>query len=270
MKKILHNKPYLDNLEIEAVTKVLKSGWLIGGIEVEKLENNVKKIVNSKHAVAVNSGSSALHLALIALGVSTGDEVIIPTYTCTALLNTVFYLGAKPVIVDVEKDGFNIDPVLVKNEISKKTKAVIIPHEFGLPAKIDRIKKFGVSIVEDCAHAIGSNYKGRALGSYGDISIFSFYATKVITTGHGGMITTNKKKYAETVRDLIHYDQRQDYKVSYNYQMTDIAASIGNAQLAKFDFLMKRRKYIAKKYIDVLDKYKSVEYFPKKKKASRQ
>lgn len=263
MKKILHNKPYFDELEIKAVAKVLKSNWLIAGPQVAKLENNIKTFVRAKYAVAVNSGSSALHLALIALGVSAGDEIIIPTYVCTALLNTIYYLGAVPIVVDVEKDGFNIDPAKVKNKIGKKTKAVIVPHILGFPAKIDQIKKFQIPIIEDCAHAIGTFYKSQPLGSYGDISIFSFYATKVITTGHGGMVTTNNKKYFDIVSDLIHYDQRPEYKVSYNYQMTDVVAAIGNGQFAKFDFLMTKRKYIASKYIDVLKKYK-IEFWPKK------
>ena len=263
MKKISHNKPYLDNLEIKAIANVLKRNWLIPGLEVKKFENSIKRFVGEKYAVATNSGSSALHLALVALGIDRGDEVIIPTYTCTALLNTIYYQGAIPVIVDVEKGGFNIDPAKVKAKINKKTEAIIVPHVLGFPAKIDEIKKYNIPIIEDCAHAIGSFYKGKPLGSYGDISIFSFYATKVITTGHGGMVTTNNKKYFDIVADLIHYDQRKEYKLRYNYQMTEVAAAIGNAQFAKFDFLTKRRKYIAVKYIDVLKKHKFVQYFPK-------
>ena len=264
MKKISHNKPYLDNLEIKAIANVLKRNWLIPDLEVKKFENSIKRFVGEKYAVATNSGSSARHLALVALGIDRGDEVIIPTYTCTALLNTIYYQDAIPVIVDVEKDGFNIDPAKVKTKINKKTKAIIVPHILGFPAKIDEIKKYNIPVIEDCAHAIGSFYKGKPLGSYGDINIFSFYATKVITTGHGGMVTTNNKNYSDVVADLIHYDQRLEYKLRYNYQMTEVAAAIGNAQFAKFDFLMTRRKYIAKKYVAVLDKYKSVEYFPKK------
>lgn len=265
MKKILHNKPYIDNQEIKAVKRVLESKWLIPGVEVEKLENSIKKFVHAKYAVATNSGSSALHLSLIALNIGANDEVIIPTYTCTALLNAVYYTGATPVILDIEKNGFCIDLAQVKKNITKKTKAVIVPHTFGFPAKIDEIKKFKVPVIEDCAHAIGSFYKGKALGSYGDISIFSFYATKVITTGHGGMVTTNNKKYFDIVSDLIHYDRRRDYKVSYNYQLTDIAAAIGNAQFEKLDFLMNKRRYISSRYIDILGKNNNIKYWPKRK-----
>lgn len=265
MKKILQNGPYMDDQEIRAVKRVLKSNWLIPGIEVEKLENSIKKFVQAKHAVATNSGSSALHLSLIALNIGANDEVIIPTYTCTALLNAIYYTGATPIIVDVEVNGFNIDPAQIANNISKKTKAIIVPHTFGFPAKIDEIKKFKITVIEDCAHAIGSYYKGKVLGSYGDLSIFSFYATKVITTGHGGMITTNNKKYFNIVSDLIHYDRRREYKVSYNYQLTDIVAAIGNAQFEKLDSLMNKRGYISSRYIDILERNSSIEYWPKRK-----
>ncbi len=264
MNKILPNRPYLDNQEIKAVKRVIKSNWLIPGTEVAKLENNIKKFIDAKYAVATSSGSSALHLGLIALNVVVNDEVIIPTYTCTALINAVYYVGATPVIIDIEKDGFNIDPVQIKDKINSHTKAIIVPHTFGFPAEIDEIKKFEIPVIEDCAHAIGGYYKGKPMGSYGDLSIFSFYATKVMTTGHGGMIITNNKKYFETVSDLIHYDRRKKFKVSFNYQLTDIAASIGNAQFAKLPLLLKKRRHIASRYLDILEKSHNLEYWPKR------
>jgi len=264
MKKILHNKPCLDSQELKAVEKVLESDWLIMGKEVKRLENNIKKLVNAKYAVATNSGISAVHLSLISLGIGAKDEVILPSYTFTGLLNPIYFLGAVPVIVDVEKNGFNIDPVKTKNRINKKTKAIIVPHTFGIPAKIDQIKKFKIPVIEDCAHALGSSYCGKPLGSFGNISIFSFYATKMIVCGQGGMITTNNKKYFDIAQDLIHYDQRRDYKIRYNYQLTDVAASIGNAQFKKLKFFISKRRSIASRYIDVLEKNNDVEYWPKR------
>lgn len=264
MKKILHNKPYLDEREIKAVAKALRSKWVIPNKEAGKLEDNIKKFVQGEYAVATSSGSAALHLSLIALGIGAGDEVIMPTYVCTALLNATYYVGAIPVVVDIEKNGFTMDPTQIRKKINKKTKAIIVPHVLGFPAKIDEIKKINLLIIEDCAHSLGSYYKGKPLGSFGDISIFSFYATKVITTGHGGMLVTNNRKYYKIVRDLIHYDQRKDYKVRYNYQLTDFAAAIGNVQFKRIDSLFKKRRYIASKYIPILEKQKDIEFWPKK------
>ena len=264
MKQILHNTPYLDEQEIKAVARTLRSKWLIPNKEARKLENNIKNYVKGKYAVATSSGSAALHLSLIALGVEKGDEVIVPTYVCTALLNAIYYMGAAPVVVDIEKNWFTIDPLEIKKKINKKTKAIIVPHVLGFPAKIDEIKKFKLLIVEDCAHSLGGFYKGKPLGSFGDITIFSFYATKVITTGHGGMLVTNNKKYYKIVRDLIHYDRRKNYRVRYNYQLTDFAAAIGNVQFKRIDNLFKKRRYIASKYTPVLKKQKEIEFWPKK------
>lgn len=263
MKSIPHNKPSLDNREAEAVKRVLKSGWLVQGKEAEKLEFNMKKLTQTKYAVAVNSGVSALHLSLLALGVGKQDEVILPTYTCTALLNAINYTGAKPVLVDIEKNGFNVDPKRIKNSIEKNTKAIIVPHTFGFPANIDQIKKLGIPVIEDCAQALGSYYKGKPVGSFGDLSIFSFYTTKMIAAGQGGMVMTNNKKYFDAVNDLINYDQRKGYIVRYNYQLTDVAAAIANVQLIKLGSFIKRRRYIASRYQKVLDKKEAINYWPK-------
>lgn len=256
--------PSLGVAEIKAVKKVIESKWLIPHKEATKLEENIKKYIGIKYAVATSSGSAALHLGLIVLGIGRGDEVIVPTYVCTALLNAVYYVGAIPVIVDIEKNWFTMDPDAIRKNINKKTKAIIVPHVLGFPAKIDQIKKFRLKIIEDCAHGLGSHYNEKPLGSFGDISIFSFYATKVITTGHGGMFTTNNKKYYKIVRDLIDYDRRKDYKVRYNYQLTDFAAAIGNVQFKRIDNLFKKRRYIASKFIPILEKQKDIEFWPKK------
>ena len=262
MKIIPHNKPCLDEKEVKAIEKIIKSQWLIMGQEVKKLEDNIKKLTQKRFALAVNSGTSALHLCLIALGIGSSDEVIIPTYTCSALLNATNYTGATPVIVDIENDGFNIDPKNIKKKLTSKTKAIIVPHTFGFPAKIVEIKKFNIPIIEDCAQALGSYYQNKALGAFGDISIFSFYATKMIATGQGGMLLTNNSQYFEIVKDLTDYNCRADYKTRYNYQLTDIQACIGNIQFNKLISFIKKRKYIASRFIDVLEKKNNILYFP--------
>jgi len=266
MKIISHNKPFLDRKEIEAVTKVLQSRWLISGPEVAKLENNLKNLIKAEYALAVNNGTSALHLSLITLGVKPKDEVILPTYTCSALLNAVYYIGAVPILVDIEGEGFNMDPAQVRKKLNKNTKAIIVPHTFGLPAKIDEIKNVSkVKVIEDCAIALGSSYRGKPLGAYGDISIFSFYVTKMIATGQGGAITTNNRKYYEEVKDLLANDQSREYKVRYNYHLTDIAAAIGNIQLNKLESFVEKRKHIADSYVGVLKRKKNIQYFPNEK-----
>ena len=263
---IPHNRPLLGQKEAEAVVKILNSGWLVSGPEVVKLENSLKNLIRVKYAMGVNSGTSALHLSLLALEVGPKDEVILPTYTCSALLNAVHYTGATPILVDIEGEGFNIDPAQVRKKLSKKTKAVIVPHTFGLAAKVEEVKKLsGVQVVEDCAIALGGFYRGKPLGTYGDISVFSFYATKMIATGQGGAITTNNKLYFEKVKDLLANDQSRTYRVRYNYHLTDIAAALGNIQFDKLVSFMERRRSIADLYIKVLRKKKNIKFFPNEK-----
>lgn len=263
MKLISHNKPTLGKQEIEAVKKVLQSYWLIAGKEVRKLEDKIKKLIRVNFAIAVNSGTSALHLSLISLNVGRGDEVILPAYTASDILNPIFYLGAIPVLVDIGKNGFNIDILQIRNKISPKTKAIIIPHTFGFPAKIDEIKKYKIPVIEDCAQALGSYYQKKPVGSFGDISIFSFYTTKMIATGQGGMVITNNKKYFDNIKDLIDYNGRDNFKVRYNYPMTDITASIGNVQLEKLPLFVRKRHYIASRYLNIIEK-KDIQYWPKR------
>lgn len=263
MRMISHNLPSVDEREVKAVTRVLHSRWLVEGQEVEKLEIQMKQLVGARYASAVNSGTSALHLSLLVLGIGQEDEVMLPTYTCTALLNAINYTGATPVLVDLEEEGFNLDPDEVKRKLSDKTKVIIVPHTYGMPARIVQIQKLGVPILEDCAQALGSLYRGKPLGSFGDISIFSFYTTKVIAAGQGGMMVTNNKRYFEFAKDLVHYDRRRDYKVRYNYLLTDVAASIANVQLKKLNFFIKKRKSIASRYIKVLNRKRGIRYFPR-------
>lgn len=262
MKQIPHNRPTIGNDEAKAVAKILKSRWLVAGEEVTKLEETIKRLTNRRYALAVNTGTAALHLSLLTLGIKTGDEVILPSYTVSDVVNAIYYTGATPVLIDAEKDSPNIDPKQIKEKVTKKTKAVIIPHMLGLPANIDEIQRFNVPVIEDCAQSIGSYYKNKPTGSFGDLSIFSFYASKVITSGQGGMIATNDKKYYEIIKDLIDYNGRDNYKIRYNYPMTDIQAAIGNVQLKKLEVFIARRKKIAIVYRKILTE-KGIAFWPK-------
>ncbi len=261
MHIIPHNKPSLGDEEIKAVESVIKSNWIIAGKEVEKFEETLKNYTGNKYAVALNSGHAALHLSLLTLGIKENDEVIIPSYVTPDLLNVIYYCRAVPVIVDTADNSFNIDPQKAIEKCTKRTKAMIIPHIFGFPADIEQLKQCNIPIIEDCAQSLGTVYKGKPLGLYGDLTVFSFYASKIITTGQGGMALTNNHDYSENMRDLIRYNMPPAYRVRYNYPMTDIAAAIGNVQYAKLETFLEKRKNIGNKYRKIL-KNKKINYYP--------
>lgn len=201
-----------------------------------------------KGGVAVNSGTSALHICLLALGIKKGDEVILPTYICTAPLNAIYYSNATPVVVDINWKDLNISISEVKKKLTSKTKAIIVPHIFGTPAGIDEFLALGIPVIEDCAHSIGAKYKGKRVGSLGLLSIFSFYATKMLTTGEGGMVLSNNEKLLSKIRDMRDYDEKDNFRLRFNYKMTDIEAVLGLSQLKKLPEFIKKRKEIAEKY----------------------
>jgi perosamine synthetase len=245
---IPHSRPTLGPEEIQAVSNVISSGYVAEGARVQKFEQSFADYLNIGHAVATNSGTSALHLTLLALDVGPGDEVIIPSYVCCALLNAVNYTGATPVLADICPDTCNIDAADVKKRLSDRTRAIIVPHIFGLAADLNALLALGVPLIEDCAQALGSEYAQRPVGTFGIAAIYSFYATKVITTGEGGMVVSNSKDIADRIRDLKTYDQKDDYKIRFNYKMTDIQAALGLAQLERLDTIIRRRRSIAVKY----------------------
>lgn len=265
---IPHSKPFIDENEQKAVQEVMSSTYISEGTLVRQFEENLAKYVAMPYAIAVNSGTSALHLALVGLGIGKGDEVLIPSYVCTAVLNAVKYTGAIPVLVDIDVDDLNISSIDIERKISKRTKVVVVPHMFGYPAKINEIveisRKRNLFVIEDCAQAVGatceSKYLGeggneekkkrfyKKVGSFGDISIFSFYATKMLTTGQGGMILVKHKSLEENIRDLKDYDKKERFRLRYNYSMTDLQAAIGLTQLSRFNAFITRRKVIAHKY----------------------
>ncbi|MBU4343800.1 MAG: DegT/DnrJ/EryC1/StrS family aminotransferase [Desulfobacteraceae bacterium] len=245
---ISHSRPTLDQNDFDSVLDVLKSGHLAQGEQVARFEEALSSFVGVRNGVAVSSGTAALHLSLLALGVGEGDEVIIPSYVCCALLNAVMYVNAVPVIADIDRFTFNMDADDLKKRVTQKTKAIIVPHMFGLPADIDEILSLGIPVIEDCAQSIGAKYQGRYTGSFGVCSMFSFYATKMLATGEGGMILSDDDRLAGILRDLRDYDEKDGYSVRYNYKMTDIQAALGISQLKKLPLFIERRKEIAGLY----------------------
>jgi dTDP-4-amino-4,6-dideoxygalactose transaminase len=263
------HKPSIDENEIQSVVETLKSGWLTTGSKVKNFEVDFSKYVGAKHAVAVNSGTAALHLALDAIGIKEGDEIIVPAMTFTATAEVVIYFKAIPVLVDCRRDTLNIDPDQMERAITSRTKAIIPVHFGGQPCAMDRIlemaKQYNLKVIEDAAHSLPASYRGKRVGSIGDITCFSFYATKTITTGEGGMATTENPEWANRMRVMsLHgisldawnrYTEKGSwyYEIiypGYKYNLTDIAAALGIEQLKKCDQFHEARRRIADHYHD--------------------
>jgi perosamine synthetase len=259
--------PDIGEEEIRAVAETMRSGWLTTGPRVKEFEAAFASFIGARHAVALNSCTAALHLALEAAGVGRDDEVIVPTMTFTATAEVVSYLNARLVVVDCEADSLNIDPVRVEAALTARTKAIIPVHLGGLPCDMTRIRAVaqtrGVTVIEDAAHALPASRDGGVVGTLGDLACFSFYATKTITTGEGGMVTTDSDAYAERIRMMSLHGISRDgwtrYTASgswcydivaagFKYNLTDIAAAIGIEQLKKCERLQAQRADIAKQY----------------------
>ncbi len=238
---------FLDGNELKYITSAVKSGWIsAAGSFVEEFEKKFAEYCGVKYAVSVTTGTAAIHLALIAAGVKENDEVIIPCFTMIATAFAVCYTGAMPVFVDADVNTWNIDVDKIEEKITKKTKAIIPVHIFGLPCDMDKIRriarKYNLIIIEDAAEAHGAEYRCKRVGAFSDISAFSFFANKNLTTGEGGMVVTNKKKLYDKIkyyknmcytlnkpRDYVHND------IGFNYRMTNLQAAIGLAQTEKAD-----------------------------------
>ena len=245
---IPHSRPTIDETDILAVASVLRSGKIAQGSAVEKFERELAGYIGVKGGVATSSGTAALHLALLALDITGKDTVALPSYVCTAVLNAVNYVGASPLLIDTHPDTFNMDVENLKRKLTPQVKAIIIPHSFGLAADLEEIMALGIPVIEDCAQSIGATYKNKLTGSFGNMSIFSFYATKMITTGEGGMVVSNSEEFLGKIRDLRDYDNRENYVTRYNYKMTDFQAALGLSQLNKLNHFIEIRRIIAQRY----------------------
>ena len=259
--------PQIDEDEIRSVVETLRSGWLTTGAKVKRFEEDFSRYLGAGHAIAVNSCTAALHLALEAVGIEEGDEVIVPTMTFTASAEVVLYLKARPVLVDCLPGTFNLDPDQVERAITPKTKAIIPVHFGGQPCDMERIleiaRRHNLYVIEDAAHALPARHRGRMVGTIGDITCFSFYATKTITTGEGGMATTQNPEWAARMRMMslhgISHDAWKRYakegswyyevlRPGFKYNLTDIGAAIGIEQLKKCDSFGAARNRIARAY----------------------
>jgi dTDP-4-amino-4,6-dideoxygalactose transaminase len=261
------HKPSIGEDEVQSVVETLRSGWLTTGSKVKTFEADFSRYVGSSHAVAVNSGTAALHLALDAVGIKEGDEVIVPAMTFAATAEVVLYLKAKPVLVDCQPETLNIDPEAIERKVTPKTKAIIPVDIAGQPCEYREIleiaRTHNLKVIEDAAHALPAAYHGKKVGTIGDITCFSFYATKTITTGEGGMATTDNPEWANRMRmmslhgiSLDAWDRYTDkgswyYEIilpGYKYNLTDIAAALGIEQLKRCDQFWEARRRIASHY----------------------
>jgi len=246
--------------EKKNIIRCLDENWISSkGSFIEKFQEDFKKKFKYKHAVVTTNGTTALHLALLALDIKKNDEVIVPNLTYVAPVNAVSYTGAKPILVDVDSGTWLINEKNIKKNINKKTKAIIVVHLYGLPCDMKKIlkigKKYNIKIIEDCAEAIGSKYNNIYVGNFGDISTFSFYGNKTITTGEGGMVVCKEKKVLNKVvmfkSQGININDKNSYNhklIGYNYRMTNICAAIGTAQIKKIDNYIKKKIQIFKLY----------------------
>ncbi|MFW6040855.1 MAG: DegT/DnrJ/EryC1/StrS family aminotransferase [Thermoplasmatota archaeon] len=259
--------PFIGKEEIKEVSDSLKSGWITTGPKVEEFEKEFKNYVGCKNAIAVNSCTSALHLSLAVNDIGKGDEVITSPFTFVSTVNVIEYQGAKPVLVDIDEDTYNINPDNIEDKINENTKAIIPVHYGGQPSEMDEIEKIAedhdLKVIEDAAHAIGAEYKDRKIGTIGDFTCFSFYATKNLTTSEGGMIATDDSESVDKLKSLSLHGMSKDawkrysdsgswyydvVKLGFKYNMTDLQAAIGRHQLHKFEEMQKRRQKIATKY----------------------
>lgn len=264
---IPYGRQSIDESDIQAVTDVLRSDFLTTGPKIEEFERTVADYVGAKYAVAVSNGTAALHAACYAAGIGPGDEVITTPLTFAASANCVLYCGGVPVFADVDEKTYNIDPEDIRRKITDRTKAVIAVHLAGQPCDMDEIhaiaKEFRLTVIEDAAHALGSVYKGKKIGSVSDLTTFSFHPVKPVTTGEGGMVVTDNEKFYQSLclfrshgitrnRNLM--TGKEDpwiycqLDLGYNYRITDIQCALGVSQMKKLDFFIRRRKELAERY----------------------
>jgi len=255
--------PQLGQHEIDYVIEALEAGAIsgTGGLFLERFEGGFASYCGCAHGVATSNGTTALHLALAAIGIGPGDEVLVSTLTNMATFFAVFYQGATPVPVDVEEDTWNLNPALLEGLVTPRTKAILVVHLYGHPADMDPILEFALRhhlhVIEDAAEAHGALYKGRKVGSLGHVACFSFYANKILTTGEGGMVTTNDTAIAKRARSLgsLAYGPKQKFmhtEIGFNYRMTNLQAALGCAQLERIEEIIVGKRRMARLYTERL------------------
>jgi perosamine synthetase len=276
-----YHRALISQEDIDAVVQVLQSGWLTTGPRVREFEAAFARFTGASHAVALGSCTAALHTSLAAIGIQEGDEVILPTMTFASSGEVVFYLNARPVLVDCAPDSFQIDSARIEEKITPRTRAILPVHFAGAPCDMDSIlaiaRKHNLKVIEDAAHALPTYYHGKMVGTLGDITCFSFYATKTITTGEGGMVTTENPEFAEKIRMLSLHGITKDawnryssqgswrydiMEVGYKYNLTDLQAALGLTQLAKCDAMLSRRAQIAHFYDTAVESLEAFEVLP--------
>lgn len=263
------NEPLIAPNALPYVKDCIETGWISSsGKYIEQFESAFAKYLDVAYATTTTNGTTALHLALAALDIHTGDEIMVPDLTIISCGLAPLYMGATPVFVDVDPRTGNIDPALIEKHITKKTKAIMVVHLYGHPADMDPImeiaKRHKLYIVEDAAEAHGALYKGKKVGGIGDIGCFSFYGNKIVTTGEGGMVVTNNKSlydHAKVLKDLAHSPAKRFYheEVGFNFRMTNMQAALGLAQLEQIDTYLKIKKHMAEQYTKQLSDIKSLE-----------
>jgi UDP-4-amino-4,6-dideoxy-N-acetyl-beta-L-altrosamine transaminase len=264
--------PWVTREDKKTVLEALSSRWLTGGPKAKEFEKIFANYLGIKHAVAVNNCTAALHLAMRALNIGPGDEVIVPVFTFAATANAPLFVGAKPVFADIDEKTFNISPKDIQNKITKKTKAIIVVHYGGQPCDMKEImqiaKRHNLHVVEDCAHSLGAEYMGQKTGSIGTIGCFSFYPTKIITTLEGGMVTTNDEEIAKQIKVLREHGMTRGafdrektatwyydvVNLGYNYRLNEVQAALGISQLKRIDEINKKRIEAANYYTKKLKK----------------
>lgn len=265
-------EPILGELEMSYVIDAMRSGWISSlGPYIGRFEDDFAASCQCKHGAATSNGTAALHLALVALGIGPGDEVIIPSLTFVATANAVIYTGATPVFVDSLPSTWCMDPAAIERAISPRTRGIIAVHLYGHPCEMDAVTKIastrGIAVIEDAAQAHGAQYGNRRVGSLGDVGIFSFYGSKIITTGEGGMLVSNNPKLIERARFLRDHAMSADRpywhpEVGYNYRMTNIQAAIGLAQIERIEEFLSRKRKLLNSYRQLLSGIDGLEFNP--------
>lgn len=268
-------RPYFGQEEEAAIADALRSGWVAQGTRVAEFEKRFAEYVGAQHAVAVSSCTTALHLALSVSRIGPGDEVICPSLSFIATANAIAYTGATPVFVDIDAETYNLDPARIEESLTPRTRAILVVHQIGLPAALDEILEIAARqnllVIEDAACAIGSEYNGRRIGApHGAVACFSFHPRKILTTGEGGMITTSNaeisarlrrlRQHAMSVSDVVRHSASEivveSYdELGYNYRITDLQAAMGIVQLGRLEEFLRRRRYLASRYSEQLQRF---------------